>query len=78
MSVLFVVTVSVGLGIVAAKGRWRDTLIVVGTYLLVVVWENRLVDEPSVTRQLLFGALLVVLMVVRPHGLLGRPRVEVV
>ncbi len=78
VSVLFVVTVSVALAIVAVKGRWRDVLVVAGTYLLVLVWENRLVDEPSVTRQLLFGALLVVLMVVRPHGLLGRPRVEVV
>lgn len=78
VSILFVVTISIGLAIVAVKARWRGLLLVVGTYLLVVVWENRLVDEPSVTRQLLFGALLVVLMVVRPHGLLGRPRVEVV
>ena len=78
VSVLFVVTIAVGLAIVATKGRWREALIVLAVYLLVLVWENRLVDEPSITRQLLFGALLVVLMVSRPHGLLGRPRVEVV
>jgi ABC-type branched-subunit amino acid transport system permease subunit len=47
-------------------------------YLADFVWENRLVFQPSITRQLLFGAILIVLMVVRPHGLLGKPRVEVV
>jgi ABC-type branched-subunit amino acid transport system permease subunit len=41
------------------------------------VWESRLASEPSVTRQLLLGAILVVMMNARPHGLLGRPRVEV-
>ncbi len=79
VSVLFIVTIAVVLGIVAVRRRGaKDALVVVGVYLLVLVWENRLVEEPSITRQLLFGALLVVLMVARPHGLLGRPRVEVV
>jgi ABC-type branched-subunit amino acid transport system permease subunit len=46
--------------------------------LAVSVWENRLVAEPSVTRILLLGALLVVLMSWRPQGLLGTSRVEIV
>jgi ABC-type branched-subunit amino acid transport system permease subunit len=33
--------------------------------------------EPSITRQLLVGALLVVLMATRPQGIFGKPRVEV-
>ncbi len=47
-------------------------------YLAAFVWENRLVVEPSVTRILLLGALLVVLMSWRPQGLLGTSRVEIV
>jgi ABC-type branched-subunit amino acid transport system permease subunit len=42
------------------------------------VWENLLMDQPSVTRLVVFGALLVVLMIVRPQGLLGTSRVEIV
>jgi len=47
-------------------------------YLAAFVWENLLVQEPAVTRLVLFGALLVVLMQVRPQGLLGTSRVEIV
>ena len=47
-------------------------------YLAVFVWENLLVVEPAVTRLILFGALLVALMNVRPQGLLGTARVEIV
>jgi branched-chain amino acid transport system permease protein len=47
-------------------------------YLAAFVWENLLVHEPAVTRLVLFGALLVVLMQVRPQGLLGTARVEIV
>jgi hypothetical protein len=36
------------------------------------------VVEPAVTRLILFGALLVALMNVRPQGLLGTARVEIV
>jgi ABC-type branched-subunit amino acid transport system permease subunit len=47
-------------------------------YLAAFVWENLLIDQPSVTRLILFGALLITLMVVRPQGLLGTSRVEIV
>jgi len=47
-------------------------------YLLAFTWETRLALEPSITRLLLLGALLVVLMTYRPHGLLGQRRVEIV
>ena len=56
---------------------WPQIVILIPTlYLAAFVWENRLVDNPSITRQLLFGATLVVMMTIRPHGLLGKPRVE--
>ncbi len=46
-------------------------------YLLLFVWETRLVAEPSITRLLFVGVLLIVLMIYRPNGLLGQRRVEI-
>jgi ABC-type branched-subunit amino acid transport system permease subunit len=46
-------------------------------YLAAIVWETSFVLQPAVARWILFGALLVVLMNVRPQGLLGTPRVEI-
>jgi ABC-type branched-subunit amino acid transport system permease subunit len=46
-------------------------------YLAAFVWENKLVFHPSITRLLLLGALLVVLMNLRPQGLFGTARVEI-
>jgi branched-chain amino acid transport system permease protein len=58
---------------------WVRTVAVVPTvYLAAVVWENSFVEQPAVARWILFGALLVALMTVRPQGLLGTPRVEIV
>ncbi len=58
--------------------RLRFGLLLPTLYLLAFVWETRLAAEPSVTRLLFFGAILVLLMTYRPHGLFGKPRVEVV
>jgi branched-chain amino acid transport system permease protein len=61
------------------KGWVRDVLIVPTVWLAGFVWETRLAQETSgPTRLLLLGALLVGLMIARPQGLLGRPRVEIV
>ena len=60
------------------RGRTRLVLIPPTLYLAVFVWENRLIFEPSVTRILLLGALLIALMNARPQGLLGTPRVAIV
>jgi ABC-type branched-subunit amino acid transport system permease subunit len=46
-------------------------------YLAAFVWENRLDFEPSTTRLIVLGALLIVLMNARPQGLLGTSRVEI-
>jgi branched-chain amino acid transport system permease protein len=60
-------------------GWIRDALIVPAVWLAGFVWETRLVIESSgPTRFLLLGAILIVVMVARPQGLLGRPRVEIV
>ncbi len=59
-------------------GTARTVALVPVLWLAAFVWESRLAAEPSVTRQLLVGAILVIMMNARPHGLLGRPRVEAV
>jgi len=74
----FVALVALVLLVVVLKEPWRTAALVPVAYLAVFVWENRLVNEVSITRQMVFGALLVVMMAVRPQGLLGKPRVEVV
>lgn len=57
---------------------WRFALLIPTLYIAAFVWETRLSQEPSVTRLLFVGVLLVVLMIYRPQGLLGHKRVEVV
>ena len=77
-NVLFVALVAGGIAASQVRSvRWRTVMIVVLLYVGAMVWELRLVAEPSITRQLVLGALLIVLMNARPHGLLGQRRVEV-
>ncbi len=56
---------------------WRFIVLIPTVYILAFVWETRLSQEPSVTRLLFVGLLLIVLMIYRPNGLLGQKRVEV-
>ena len=66
------------IALVQLRGRWRTALLVPTIYLAACVWEARLAAEPSITRQILIGAILVVMMNSRPQGLLGARRVEVI
>ena len=57
---------------------WAQKLALIPVlYLTAFVWENELVNEPSITRLILLGAILIVLMNARPQGLLGTSRVEI-
>ncbi|HEX6301101.1 MAG TPA: branched-chain amino acid ABC transporter permease [Acidimicrobiia bacterium] len=73
----FVLAVALLLGVIATKGWWKSALLIPTVYLGILVWENKLALQPSVTRQLLFGGVLVVMMAVRPQGILGIRRVEI-
>jgi branched-chain amino acid transport system permease protein len=73
----FVVLICLVIALVQVKGRWRTILLVPVLYLASFVWETRLVTEPAITRQLMIGAILIVMMIARPQGLLGQRRVEV-
>jgi ABC-type branched-subunit amino acid transport system permease subunit len=74
------------LGLVAAvlaltlvRNRYvRAALMVPTLYLAACVWTNVLLAQPAVARFVLIGAMLVALMAIRPQGLFGRRRVEIV
>lgn len=72
----FVLLIAGVLSLVVLRGGWRDLVLMPVLYLACFVWENVLLPQPSVTRQLIIGAMLVVLMTMRPQGLFGTFRVE--
>jgi branched-chain amino acid transport system permease protein len=47
-------------------------------YLATFVWENQMIPNPGPARYIVLGLLLIVLMIVRPNGLLGERRVEII
>ncbi|HET6173282.1 MAG TPA: branched-chain amino acid ABC transporter permease [Gaiellales bacterium] len=59
-------------------GWARDALLVPTLYLGTFVWENVLLAQPDATRYIVLGAMLIALMIVRPNGLFGERRVEIV
>ncbi len=64
--------------LVQLKGWWRILVLVPTLTLTAFVWENLLIVQPAVTRSVLFGVLLIAVMTIRPEGLFGQARVEVV
>ena len=76
--VAYVALVVAILALTRVRAGVRAIALVPTAYLGAVVWENAFVQQPAVARWIMFGALLVALMTVRPQGLLGTPRVEVV
>jgi branched-chain amino acid transport system permease protein len=72
----FVVLICLLITLVQVSSRWRTILLPPTLCLASFVWETRLVTEPAITRQLMIGAILIVMMNARPQGLLGQRRVE--
>jgi branched-chain amino acid transport system permease protein len=60
------------------RGWARDILLVPTVYLGTFVWENGLLAQPDATRYIVLGVLLIGLMIVRPNGLLGERRMEII
>jgi branched-chain amino acid transport system permease protein len=73
----FVLLVCALVALAQLKGFRQTVLLVPTVYLAACVWEARLAVEPSITRQILIGAILIVMMNARPQGLLGTRRVEI-
>jgi ABC-type branched-subunit amino acid transport system permease subunit len=73
----FVLLICLLIALVQVKGIWRTILLVPTLYVASFAWETVLAANPSVTRQIMIGAILIVMMIARPQGLLGTRRVEV-
>jgi branched-chain amino acid transport system permease protein len=77
-NVLYVVLICAVIGLVRIQGTRRLLVIVPTVYMAACCWEARLIVNPSITTQIMIGAILIVTMAARPNGLLGTRRVEVV
>jgi branched-chain amino acid transport system permease protein len=77
-NVAYVALVVAVIVVTRLHGWWQTAALVPTVYLAAIVWETSFVEQPAVARWILFGALLIGLMTVRPQGLLGTPRVEIV
>jgi ABC-type branched-subunit amino acid transport system permease subunit len=75
---MYIGLVAAVLGLTLVRNRAvRTVLLVPILYFACCVWENILLPQPSVTRFVLIGAMLVALMAARPQGLFGKQRVEI-
>jgi branched-chain amino acid transport system permease protein len=74
----YVALIGAVIAVVRLRGWLRLAVLAPVLYLAAFVWENLLIQQPAVTRLVLFGALLIVIMQVRPQGLMGTARVEIV
>jgi len=76
-NVAFVLLLSLIAYFSIATSTVKKVLLPFITFGAVFLWEVRLIADVSTTRQLIIGVLLVVLMIIRPQGFLGKTRVEV-
>jgi branched-chain amino acid transport system permease protein len=73
------------IGVIAAallctmlRGVPRLVALVPTLYLAAFVWENVMLSKPEPARYIVLGLILIALMILRPNGLLGERRVEIV
>jgi len=76
--VAYIGLIGAALGLTLVRGWARLVLVVPVLYLAAFVWENVMLAKPEPTRYIVIGLVLVSLMIVRPNGLLGERRVEIV
>jgi branched-chain amino acid transport system permease protein len=76
--VTYVSLIALALFLTLLHGWVRVALLVPVLYLAAFVWENVMLSKPEPTRYIILGALLIALMIVRPSGLLGEKRVEII
>ncbi|HEY3613363.1 MAG TPA: hypothetical protein VGK92_06635, partial [Gaiellales bacterium] len=76
--VSYITLICLILALTLVRGWARDILLVPTVYLGTFVWENVLLAQPDATRYIVLGVLLIGLMIVRPNGLLGERRMEII
>jgi hypothetical protein len=74
----FIVTIVLVLALTIVKGWKRWALLVPTLWLAAFAWETNLINQAATVRPLFLGVILIVLMAMRPAGLFGQTRVEVV
>ncbi len=77
-NILYILVICLTFALVRVPRRFLPFLLVPTVYIAACCWEARLVVNPSITAQILIGAILVAMMAARPQGLLGTMRVEAV
>jgi len=60
------------------RGAPRLVALVPTLYLAAFVWENVMLSKPEPARYIVLGLILIALMILRPNGLLGERRVEII
>jgi branched-chain amino acid transport system permease protein len=76
-TVSYIALVCCALVLTLVRGWARTVLLVPILYLAAFVWENVMLSKPEPTRYIVLGAMLIALMIIRPNGLLGEKRVEI-
>jgi len=76
--VSYIGVIVAALVVTALRGRARLIALVPTLYLAAFVWENVMLSKPEPARFIVLGLILIVLMILRPNGLLGERRVEIV
>ena len=76
--VSYISLIALALFLTLLHGWARLALLVPVLYLAAFVWENVMLSKPEPTRYIILGVLLIALMILRPSGLLGEKRVEIV
>jgi hypothetical protein len=76
--VAYVGLIAMALVLTLVHGRLRIVLLVPTLYLAAFVWENVMLANPEPARFIILGLMLIVLMILRPNGLLGERRVEII
>jgi ABC-type branched-subunit amino acid transport system permease subunit len=76
-NVLYIALIVAVFAVLRVRDRWRPFVLVPTLYIAACCWESRLIVNPSITAQILIGAILIGTMIARPQGLLGTMRVEV-
>jgi branched-chain amino acid transport system permease protein len=77
-NLLYILLICLAFALIRVPRKYLPFLLPPTVYIASCCWEARLVVNPSITAQILIGAILIAMMAARPQGLLGTMRVEVV
>jgi ABC-type branched-subunit amino acid transport system permease subunit len=76
--VSYIGLIAVVLVLTLLSPRVRLVLLIPTLYLAAFVWENVMLAKPEPARYIVLGLILIGLMILRPNGLLGERRVEII